>query len=60
MTFPVFRSRPTAIFHLISTFGSCLDAQHTALSRKNGVDRATFFTINAQCANNVVYPEALH
>ena len=60
MTFPVFPSRPTAIFNLSSTSGSCLDAEHRALSRKNGVNRAPFFTMNAQCAKNVVYPVELH
>ena len=74
MTFPVFRSRPTAIFtYLTSTSGSCVDAQH-----RDGVDCAPHrycfiakgnFTSRTKmlllilyyvvCAKNVVYPEAL-
>ena len=32
----------------------------TELQRTTQNNRAPFFTINAQCAKNVVYPEALH
>ena len=38
MTFPVFRSRPTAIFYLSpSTFGCCLDAK-TSKRQNYGTD----------------------
>ena len=55
MTFPVFLLRPTAIFNLSSTSGSCLDAYNTERFRAKTASTAHHSLLYMYCVPRMLF-----